>query len=127
MLLSYGKLGKWTDAHKSEDSWSGYILSQEDVNSEHILLKTVPTILQNFLPLHVKIAQNKYVRGIIYINGSDDYLYEGGEIADDLPVCLVTKGDGDKILKMISSREEENLYCRIYSSSTLFKRRLGKY
>ncbi len=112
-VLSFGKIGTWDKFHEADVN---YLLSEVDVMSEHILLlrEMKPDIRHSY----EKHRRNKYVKGIIYINTTEDYELpeqELDKLVTDIPVCILKVSTGKKILQALTST---NLYCTIQSTSS---------
>ena len=111
---SFGKIGTWNKFHESDEN---YLLSvKEDVKSEHILLlrEMKPDIRHSY----EKHRRNKYVKGIIYINATEDYELpeqELDKLVTDIPVCILKVSAGQRMLQALT---KTNVYCTIQSTST---------
>ncbi len=112
-VLSFGKIGRWDKFHEADEN---YLLSEEDVKSEHILLlrEMKPDIGHSY----EKHRRNKYVKGVIYINTTEDYELpeqELDKLVTDIPVCILKASAGQRMLQALT---ETNVYCTIQPTST---------
>ncbi len=111
--MSYGKIGTWNHFQEADED---YLLSEGDVMSEHILLlrEMKPDIISSY----EKHRQRKYVKGIIYINTTEDYElpeHELDELVTDIPVCILKVSAGQRMLQALT---EKNVFCTIQSTSS---------
>lgn len=104
--VPYGKFGNYKN-EDSVNSVSGY-LNKTDEN--YIFIS--PTMeVKEFFHEYDEQQKNELLKGIILINGSEDnHIMGAKDFLSSVPVCVVKKSDGDKILNAIS---DQIICCKI--------------
>lgn len=112
--LSYAKMGSYKK-RQDVDFISGYLAVNQEHQNPYILL--CPSMnMQEFISTYEEHKMNELLRGVIFINSSDDYHLNSGDFSSDVPVCVVKNSDGNVIFTTLANNNS-TIYCKIYFST----------